>query len=104
MPNRRGDGVDRLLDGSKSSMSPASDLEPRETIQRLVSYLADRERFVRVARAALSEPPRVRAMLGALGELADQDTGELRASLNPLSRFDFGPLAALPNARSWQAK
>jgi hypothetical protein len=43
-------------------------------------------------------------MLGALGELADQDTGELRASLNTLSRFDFGPLAALPNARSWQAK
>jgi hypothetical protein len=82
----------------------ASDLEPRETIKRLVSRLADRERFARLARAALSEPPRVRAMLGALGELADQDTSELRASLNPLSRFDFGPLVALSNARSWQAK
>jgi predicted transcriptional regulator of viral defense system len=81
-----------------------SDLEPRETIQRLVSRLADPGRFARLARAALSEPPRVRAMLGALGELADQDTSELRASLNPLSRFDFGPLTALPNARSWQAK
>jgi hypothetical protein len=43
-------------------------------------------------------------MLGALGELTGQDTSELRASLNPLSRFDFGPLAELPNARSWQAK
>ena len=29
---------------------------------------------------------------------------ELRASLNPLSRFDFGMLRALPNAWHWQAK
>jgi hypothetical protein len=29
---------------------------------------------------------------------------ELRATLNPLSRFDFGILAALAYARRWQAK
>lgn len=69
----------------------ASDLEPTATIDRLVRLL--RERFGPLARAALSEPPRVRAMLG---EQAGHDVDELRASLNPLSRFDFGPLAALP--------
>jgi len=30
--------------------------------------------------------------------------GELRASLNPFSRFEFGTLAALEYARDWQAK
>ena len=29
---------------------------------------------------------------------------ELRASLNPLTRFDFGILAALTHAKQWQAK
>jgi hypothetical protein len=84
-----------------------SDLSPQETVRRLVSMLSDRARFKRLAKAALSEPPRVRAMLGALGEQAGAPTAalaELRESLNPISRFDFGALAALPNAREWQAR
>jgi hypothetical protein len=84
-----------------------SDLSPAETAQRLQELLSDPERFARLARAAAEEPPRVRAMLGALGELADaeeQPVRALRESLNPLSRFDFGVLSALPNARDWQAK
>jgi hypothetical protein len=46
-------------------------------------------------------------MLGALGERLGGDPKtlqSLRRSLNPLSRFDFGTLAALPNAQAWQAK
>lgn len=84
-----------------------SDLPPAETAQRLQQLLSERERFARLARAATEEPPRVRAMLGALGELAgaeERQVRKLRESLNPLSRFDFGPLSVLPNARSWQAK
>jgi hypothetical protein len=84
-----------------------SDLPPATTTQRLQELLSDRGRFARLARAATDEPPRVRAMLGALGELTgaeEQQVRELRKSLNPLSRFDFGVLSALPNARSWQAK
>lgn len=84
-----------------------SDLRPEETVRRLQALLGDHERFARVARAAKDEPPRVRAMLGALGELTgadDRDVRKLRDSLNHLSRFDFGALAAMPNARSWQAK
>jgi Family of unknown function (DUF6088) len=84
-----------------------SDLSPAETAQRLQELLSDSERFARLARAAMEEPPRVRAMLGALGELAgaeEKRVGALRKSLNPLSRFDFGALSVLPNARAWQAK
>ena len=84
-----------------------SDLPPAETAQRLQALLSDRERFARLARAATEEPPRVRSMLGALGELAgadEQHVRKLRKSLNPLSRFDFGALSTLPNARDWQAK
>src|SRR6185437_6885630 len=50
---------------------------------------------------------RVRAMLGAIGEQIGQPgsvLAELREGLNPLSRFDFGILAALAYARRWLAK
>lgn len=56
---------------------------------------------------AATEPPRVRAMLGAAGEQLGIDEGQLsriRKSLNPLSRFDFGALSALKHAREWQPK
>jgi len=46
-------------------------------------------------------------MLGAFGEQIGQKPEalrQLRASLNPFSKFDFGMLAALPNARAWQGK
>lgn len=63
--------------------------------------------FERLAAAALTEPPRVGAMLGAVGQQAGvpvEALVELRASLNPIGRFDFGMLAALEHARDWQAK
>jgi hypothetical protein len=69
--------------------------------------LSDRARFKRLAKAALSEPPRVRAMLGALGEQAGAPAAalqDLRKSLNPISKFDFGLLSGLPNASEWQAR
>jgi hypothetical protein len=64
-------------------------------------------RLWKMASAALAEPPRVRAMLGALLEWSSFPEAlfaPLRGSLNPLSRFDFGLFAALPNAKRWQAK
>lgn len=85
----------------------ASDLEPEATIARLRVLISDPERFARVARAASQEPPRVRAMLGALGQEAGADPKllqKLRQGLNPLSRFDFGVLGQLRHAREWQAK
>jgi hypothetical protein len=64
-------------------------------------------RFWRLFKIATSEPPRVRAMLGAIGQQLGQPEARLsvlRKSLNPLSRFEFGSLAALERARQWQAK
>jgi Family of unknown function (DUF6088) len=84
-----------------------SDLPPEETLRRLVSMVTDPVRFRRLAEAALSEPPRVRAMLGALGERAGAPASaldSLRASLNPISKFDFGLLRGLPSAKEWQAR
>jgi len=84
-----------------------SELSPEETIRRAVGLLSERGRFERLLRVADSEPPRVRALLGAMGEqLGKRPTAlrQLRDSLNPFSRFDFGIFAGLPNARAWQAK
>lgn len=84
-----------------------SELSPRDTIRRVVKLLSEPGRLERLLKVADTEPPRVRAILGALGEHLgsnDRRTGRLRASLNSLSRFDFGLLADLPNARSWHAK
>lgn len=84
-----------------------SDLSPDETATRLRSLISAPGAFEQLARVAATEPPRVRAMLGALGEEAgasERDLQRLRSTLNPLSRFDFGPLRTLKNARRWQAK
>lgn len=85
----------------------SSDLSSVDTVRHLQRLLADEERFTRLARAAVAEPPRVRAMLGAFGQELGMPAAvltRLRASLNPLSRFDFGQLRSLEHAREWQAK
>lgn len=84
-----------------------SDLSPEATVARLRKLLSDRDRFARLARVAADEPPRVRAMLGAVGQEVGADPkllARLRRSLNPLSRFAFGQLRSLRHAREWQAK
>jgi hypothetical protein len=94
--------LDFLRHGGKSS-----ELSQEDTIRKLLSLLSENGRLGRLLKIADSEPPRVRAMLGALAERLGADPRtlhRLRASLNPLSRFDFGMLASLPNARAWYAK
>jgi hypothetical protein len=85
----------------------SSDLSSEATAERLKRLVADEDRFRRLVPAAMAEPPRVRAMLGALGQESGMPTPllyRLRKSLNPLSRFDFGSLRSLQHAREWQAK
>jgi len=85
----------------------ASDLSPEETVRGILRLLSKGGRFGRLAKVGTSEPPRVRALLGALGERLNRDPAELRRlrdSLNVTSRFDFGMLAGLPNAKAWQAR
>jgi len=94
--------LDFLRRGGKNS-----ELTPSETIDRAVVLLSESGRFERLLKVADSEPPRVRAILGAIGEQIGKPadiTQRLRASLNPFSKFDFGLLAGLPSAKHWQAK
>jgi hypothetical protein len=94
--------LDFLRRGGKTS-----ELPPEETVRRTVAILSERGRFERLLKVADSEPPRARALLGAVGEELGKKPAvlrRLRASLNPLSRFDFGLLSGLPRSREWQAK
>jgi hypothetical protein len=84
-----------------------SELSPQDTIDRTLKLLSEKGRFERLLTIADSEPPRVRAMLGAIGEqLGKQKSAlqRLRDSLNPFSTFDFGLLSGISRARTWQAK
>jgi hypothetical protein len=84
-----------------------SDLSPQETIRETLKLLSEKRCFERLLKAAHSEPPRVRALLGAMGEQLGKNKGalqRLRGSLNPFSRFDFGLFSGLLHARKWQAK
>lgn len=84
----------------------SSDLSPADTVSQLLRLLGDEDRFTRLADAAVAEPPRVRAMLGALGQQLGMPAvvlDPLKVSLNSISRFDFGQLRVLRHAREWQA-
>jgi len=84
-----------------------SELTPQDTVRRTLELVAERGRYRRLIAVADTEPPRVRAMLGALGQQLGRPARELRqlrASLNPLSHFGFGMLSDLEHARAWQAK
>jgi len=95
-----------LLDFLRSR-GELSDLPPAETKHRLLDYFREDDRFERLAHAAETEPPRVRAMLGAIGQelhKSRQALKQLKKGLNPISRFDFGKLKSLRYAQEWQAK
>jgi hypothetical protein len=95
-----------LLDFLRNS-GRTSELSPEETARRTVTFFSEKGRFERLLRVANSEPPRVRAMIGAIGEQLGKNRSALRRlheSLNPFSRFDFGLLAGLRHARNWQAR
>lgn len=85
----------------------ASELSAERTVQKTLALLAKDSHLEQLLKAAASEPPRVRALLGALAEELGRKSAErtrLHASLNPSSRFEFGPFALLTHARKWQAK
>jgi hypothetical protein len=94
--------LDFLRRGGKTS-----ELSPEETVRRTRALFSEKGRFERLLKVAGSEPPRVRALIGAIGEEIAQNPAalaRLRVSLNPFSRFDFGLLSGLPHARNWRAR
>jgi Family of unknown function (DUF6088) len=85
----------------------ASELSRDDTVKRTITLLSEKGRFDRLLRVAEFEPPRVRAMIGAIGEQLGKNPRKLkrlRQTLNPLSRFDFGTLSGLTFAQKWYAK
>ena len=94
--------LDFFRQGGKSS-----ELSSEETVRKTIKWLYEDGRFGRLLRVSAFEPPRVRALLGALGEELGRTPAALqglRKSLNPLSKFDFGLFADLKMAAKWQAK
>jgi hypothetical protein len=84
-----------------------SELSPEETKKRLLKLMKEADRFERLMLVAYAEPPRVQAMLGAIGQelrKSQKALKVLRDKLNPLSKFDFGILGCLKYAKEWQAK
>lgn len=84
-----------------------TELSEQDTKDRLLKLLREPGRFGRLTAVASSEPARVRAILGAAGQEIKADgqlLADLRATLNPLSRFDSGAFSALKHAREWQLK
>ncbi|MFM7559020.1 hypothetical protein [Cylindrospermopsis raciborskii] len=82
-------------------------MSPAQTHQQLLKHFQSPEMFERLVAIAHTEPPRVRAMLGALGQELGYSVEllqRLRGLLNPYSRFDFGKLSTLRYAREWQSK
>jgi len=95
-----------LLDFLRSK-GELSELSPEETTKRLLDYFREESCFERIIEVADTEPPRVRAMLGAIGQELKKShvyLQNLREKLNPTSRFDFGKLRNLHYAKEWQAK
>ncbi len=85
----------------------SSEFSPGETVDKLLKHFHEAGRFKRLLQIAISEPPRVRAILGAIGQelgYSEKQLTALRKSLSPFSRFDFGHLIALKYAGQWQAK
>jgi|SRR5665213_1179701 len=94
--------LDFLRQGGKSS-----ELSTEETIRKTLRLLSEKGRLDRLLSVSAFEPPRVRALLGALGEQLGKNPAaleRLRESLNPLSKFNFGLFANLKTSAKWQAK
>jgi hypothetical protein len=84
------------------------DTTPEETIHRLVDLCREgRLSFSKMSRASLHEPPRVRALLGLIGTLLDEDENtltKLRHSLNPTTTFKLGLAASFAAAAAWSIR
>jgi hypothetical protein len=89
------------------------DTTPSETLGRLGNLLENKSvSFDRLARVARYEPPRIRALLGALGETVRGKTpggveekllDKLRSSLHPLTAYNLhGAARSLEAAPRWK--
>ncbi len=109
---RPGVSVSGLSDNERAVLDALRDLRripdssPAEAVSKIRDLFAARRfSFSRVARRSFNEPPRVRALLGAIGSELRADRKALtalRKSLNPMTTFRLGVNRVLPNASDWR--
>ena len=104
--------TERTFLESLRNLSHIPDTSPEVTLERLRSLLTDGTvSFERLAHCALTEPARVRALLGAIAEtvffrhpalINSKALGRLRSSLNPLTTYRLnGAARSLKNHSRW---
>ena len=109
---RVGVSVNGLSDGERAVLDALRDLRripdssPAEAATKVKDLFASKRfSFNRLARRSLNEPPRVRALLGAIGTEVGGDRktlAALRKSLNPITTYRVGVSEALPSAKEWR--
>jgi hypothetical protein len=81
------------------------DTTPAEVLNTLSAVISsERVSFRRLVTAAMGEPPRVRALLGAIGsEIHANPTllARLKKSLNPTTSFKVGLSSTFPASHTW---
>ncbi len=105
---RGASAVERAVLDALRDMRWIPDTTPENVLARIADlFRSKRVSFERVARFSRREPPRVRAMLGAIGSSigADPDVlDELKGSLNPMTHFSLGLSGKLETAREWNIR
>jgi hypothetical protein len=93
-----------LLDAIRN-LKHVPDSTPTDALMRIMGQLRAAPRSMkRLLRFAQGEPPRVRALLGAMAEqvgYGGPELGRLQKSLNPLTKFHIGVSSVLSNSQAW---
>ncbi len=99
------DARERAVLDALRDLRKIPDTSPSEVVRRISDLFATKRlSFNHVALHSLKEPPRVRALLGAIGgNLGGKRAilNKLKKSLNPTTSFRLGISEVLPTARDW---
>jgi hypothetical protein len=97
---------ERAILDALHDVSRIPDSSPAEVVSKIKNMLAEKRiSFDRLAKHSISEPPRIRALLGAIGSeigANPRTLARLKKSLNPMTTFHLGLREALPSGREWR--
>ncbi|OFZ79530.1 MAG: hypothetical protein A2583_10100 [Bdellovibrionales bacterium RIFOXYD1_FULL_53_11] len=93
-----------ILDSIRN-LKHVPDSTPSDAVAKIMSnFHASKRPLKKLLRFAQGEPPRVRAVIGAIAEQMGYhgpETRTLKKSLNPLTKFHIGITSVLSNASFW---
>jgi hypothetical protein len=96
---------ERIVLDSLRDLRSIPDTRPEDVLRKIAALFREgRANYERLARAARTEPPRVRALVGLLGTMIGADRtilDKLRASLNKTTKFNYDLVRIFPEARVW---